>query len=97
MIARRIDRQPHSDSYRALALYIADAQKDGEKVLARWTTGGLADDYMTAIIEAEATQALNTRSAKAKTYHLQGHGHLHSAFRRCGSGYRISNTFQRLG
>ena len=70
MIARRIDRQAHNDSYRALALYIADAQKDGEKVLTRWTTGGQADDYLIAIVEVEATQALNTRAVGAKTYHL---------------------------
>jgi len=70
MIARRIDRQVRNDSYRDLALYIADAKQAGEKVLARWVAGGQADDYLTAIVEAEAIQALNTRSTKAKTYHL---------------------------
>jgi len=70
MIARRIDRQVHNDSYRDLALYIADARQKGEKVLTRWVAGGQADDYLTGIVEAEAIQALNTRSTKAKTYHL---------------------------
>ena len=70
MIARRIDRQVRNDSYRDLAIYIADAKQAGEKVLASWVAGGLADDYLTAIVEAEAIQALNTRSTKAKTYHL---------------------------
>jgi hypothetical protein len=70
MIARRIDRKAHNDNYRALALYIADAGHGGEKALMSWCAGGLDDQYRSAIVETEATQALNTRSAKTKTYHL---------------------------
>ena len=43
----------------------------GEKCLLTWTEGcWLEDDYERAIKEVVATQELNTRSKKEKTYHL---------------------------
>ena len=69
MIAKRIDRQTAHDSYRALALYVAAAE-EGEKSLVSWVSGCLDDDYQSGIHEVEATHALNTTSAKPKTYHL---------------------------
>ncbi len=73
MIAKRIDRKPGNDNYRALALYVADAKSKSqpeEKSLLSWQAGCLADNYHIGIIEVEATQSLNTRTKKEKTYHL---------------------------
>lgn len=84
MISKRIDRKPENDNYGNLADYVRDARHAhdrvasyiedalhaGEKVLFSWHAGCLADDYNMAIKEVEATQALNTRSKKEKTYHL---------------------------
>lgn len=86
MISKRIDRKPENDNYGALANYVRDAKHtyghgqladyiddkfhDGEKVLYSWHTGCLSDDYDLALKEVQATQALNTRSKKEKTYHL---------------------------
>ena len=71
MIAKHIHCQPEHDQYGRLARYIADAGHDGEKCLASWCAGCVTDDdYELAIVEAQAAQALNTRSAKEKTYHL---------------------------
>ncbi len=73
MIAKRIDRKPGNDNYRALALYVADAKSKSqpeEKSLISWQAGCLADNYHIGIIEVEATQSLNTRTKKEKTYHL---------------------------
>ena len=71
MIAKHIHCQPEHDQYGTLARYIAAAGHDGEKCLANWCAGCAAeDDYGLAILEAEAVQALNTRSTKEKTYHL---------------------------
>ncbi len=73
MIAKRIDRKPGNDNYRALALYVADAKSKNqpeEKSLLSWQAGCLADNYHIGIIEVEATQSLNTRTKKEKTYHL---------------------------
>ncbi len=73
MIAKRIDRKPGNDNYRALALYVAAAKSKSqpeEKSLFSWHVGCLADDYQLGIIEALATQNLNTRTKKEKTYHL---------------------------
>ncbi len=55
-----------------LANYIADAGHGGEKALMSWCAGCWSDDdeYQLAIHEVEAVQAMNTRSAKEKTYHL---------------------------
>ncbi len=59
-----------NDNIRRLGNYIADASHEGEKCLESWATGCLAPDYQSSILEIEATQALNTRSKKEKTYHL---------------------------
>ena len=71
MISKHVGYDAAHDNYGALARYIADANLDGEKCLASWCAGCAADDdYDLAIIEAQAVQALNTRSRKEKTYHL---------------------------
>ena len=73
MIPKHIERKPGNDNYRALALYAADAKsrgETGEKTLMSWHEGCMAEDYHTGLIEVEATQAMNTRTTKEKTYHL---------------------------
>jgi hypothetical protein len=73
MIAKHIPRQPGNDNFRALALYAADARigrEKGEKTLMRWHAGCMAETYLDAMMEVEATQAMNTRTKKEKTYHL---------------------------
>lgn len=73
MIPHHIKHKPGNDNYRALALYAADARSNGdtgEKTLMSWQEGCLADNYLMGLIEVEATQAMNTRTAKEKTYHL---------------------------
>ena len=86
MISKRIDRKPENDNYGALANYVRDAKHTyghgqladyigdtlhgGEKVLYSWHAGCLSDDYDLALREVQATQTLNTRSRKEKTYHL---------------------------
>lgn len=71
MISKHVGYDAAHDNYGTLARYIADAGHDGEKCLASWCAGCAADDdYDLAIIEAQAVQALNTRSQKEKTYHL---------------------------
>ena len=72
MISRHSKRSPENDDYRRLARYIADASHDGEKCLLHWCAGCWSgdDEYELAISEVEATQALNTRVTKEKTYHL---------------------------
>ena len=71
MISKHVPYEAAHGNYGALARYIADAGHEGEKCLASWCAGCEAgDDYELAIIEAQAAQALNTRSLKEKTYHL---------------------------
>ena len=72
MISRHIPILPGNDDYRRLANYIADASHKGEKALMGWCVGCWSgdDEYQLAIHEVEAVQAMNTRSAKEKTYHL---------------------------
>ncbi|WP_084312948.1 TraI/MobA(P) family conjugative relaxase [Desulfobulbus elongatus] len=70
MIAKRIDAKPGNDNIQALGNYIADASHEGEKILFAWHAGCAAETYKLALIEIAATQALNTRSTKSKTYHL---------------------------
>ncbi len=72
MISTRIPmNDPKSDNYARLAKYIADTKNKGEKCLMTWTAGCWAgQDYDLAIEEVVATQDLNTRSQKEKTYHL---------------------------
>ncbi|NLZ17596.1 MAG: relaxase/mobilization nuclease domain-containing protein [Desulfobulbaceae bacterium] len=76
MIAKRIDagkdaqgRKRHHD-YRQLGNYIRDASHEGEKCLMAWHEGCWAPDYDLALVEIEATQAMNTRAKSDKTYHL---------------------------
>lgn len=70
MIAKRIDREPKNDNYYDLAMYVADARNKGEKLLFKWQSGCLSDEFEEALIEIGATQSLNKRSQKEKTYHL---------------------------
>ena len=71
MISKHVAYEAAHDDYGALARYIFDAGHDGEKCLASWCAGcATDDDYELAIVEAQAAQALNTRSQKEKTYHL---------------------------
>ena len=71
MISKHVAYKAVHDDYGALARYIADAGHDGEKCLASWCAGCVTeDDYGLAIVEAQAAQAMNTRSQKEKTYHL---------------------------
>lgn len=54
-----------------LADYIADKTGAGEKCLMTWAAGcDAGQDYDLAIDEIRATQAMNTRSTKEKSYHL---------------------------
>ena len=71
MISKHVHYEAAHDNYGALARYIADAGHEGEKCLVSWSSGCAAeDDYELAILEAQATQSMNTRSQKEKTYHL---------------------------
>ena len=71
MISKRIGIAARNDNYARLANYIADAGHRGEKALHSWCAGCFGgEDYAEGIAEAEDTQAMNTRTAKAKTYHL---------------------------
>lgn len=71
MISKVVSRKPENDHYRALAQYIADTRNEGEKVLLSWCAGCMAgEDYELSILEVEATQTMNTRSKKEKTYHM---------------------------
>ncbi|MDR1083332.1 MAG: relaxase/mobilization nuclease domain-containing protein [Deltaproteobacteria bacterium] len=76
MIAKIIERKAANDNYKALANYINDAksrkpdEESGEKVLVSWHEGCNFDEYDLAVKEAEAVQAMNTRSKRAKTFHL---------------------------
>ena len=71
MISKHVSCKARNDDYGRLAKYIADAGHKGEKCLASWSAGCWSgDEYGLGILEAEAVQGLNTRSAKEKTYHL---------------------------
>ncbi|GAB7081913.1 TraI/MobA(P) family conjugative relaxase [Megalodesulfovibrio paquesii] len=73
MISRRITCKPGNDNYRRLANYIAGAgsHPEQDKVLFCWAEGCWAgDDYEWGIHEVVATQDMNLRSQKEKTYHL---------------------------
>ncbi len=76
MIAKRIDAGKDSQGnnrhhrYNDLGNYIRDAGHEGEKCLMAWHEGCLAPDYDLALVEIEATQAMNTRCKNDKTYHL---------------------------
>lgn len=76
MIAKRIDAGKDSQGnkrhhhFGKLGNYIRDASHDGEKCLIFWHEGCLAPDYDLALVEIEATQAMNSRCKNDKTYHL---------------------------
>ena len=71
MISTRVHCEPKNDSIKRLGLYIAAANHKGEKLFEKWTAGCYAgQDYNLAIDEIKATQNLNTRTTKEKTYHL---------------------------
>jgi hypothetical protein len=84
MISKRISTKVKNDNYRRLAEYVRNAKADyaqlskyiedktnvGEKVLYAWHQGCMADEYDLAIKEVQATQKMNWRSQKEKTYHL---------------------------
>jgi hypothetical protein len=70
MIAKRIEIRPQNDKYGQLGKYIADANHAGEKLLVAWHAGCLSETYETALLEIQATQAMNTRCKGEKTYHL---------------------------
>lgn len=70
MIAKRIEVQPQNDKYGQLGKYIADANHAGEKLLVAWHAGCQSETYETAMLEIQATQAMNTRYKGEKTYHL---------------------------
>lgn len=71
MISKKITREPENDCYRALALYVsAVGSHEREKLLLRWHAGFISDDFTLTLHEAEATQAMNTRTTREKTYHL---------------------------
>ena len=68
MIGKHVSCKPENDGYGRLARYIADAGHDGEKCLVSWSAGCWSgDDYDLGILEAEAVQDLNTRSACGHT------------------------------
>jgi hypothetical protein len=71
MISKRVHCEPQNDSIRRLGLYIAGASHEGEKLFEKWTAGCYAgQDYDLAMDEIKATQGLNNRTTKEKTYHL---------------------------
>lgn len=70
MIAKRIKAKPQNDNYGQLGKYIADASHEGEKLLVAWHAGCQSETYETALMEIQATQAMNTRCKGEKTYHL---------------------------
>lgn len=65
-----MDARPTQREHGRTAAYIADTNHQGEKVLHLWHAGCLADSYELAIKEVEATQDLNRRTRREKTYHL---------------------------
>jgi Relaxase/Mobilisation nuclease domain. len=70
MISKRIHCEPQNDNIKRLGLYI-NAGHEGEKLYAKWTAGCYAgQDYDLAIDEIKATQGMNTRTKKEKTYHM---------------------------
>lgn len=70
MISKSIPRKAENDNYQAIARYVGAADHEDEKLLHRWHAGCQSDDYSDAIKEVCATQDMNTRTTKEKTYHL---------------------------
>ncbi len=73
MISKCVERRS-KDNFSRLAEYLAAAKEVGEKLDDLWIVGSNAgtskEDLDLAIIEIEATQALNVRAKSDKTYHL---------------------------
>ena len=70
MISKRIQCEPQNDNIKRLGAYIG-AGHEREKLFAKWPAGCYAgQDYDLAIDEIKATQAMNTRTKKEKTYHM---------------------------
>ncbi|WP_020592832.1 TraI/MobA(P) family conjugative relaxase [Kiloniella laminariae] len=73
MISKRVERRSQ-DNFGRLAEYLAAAKEKGEKLDDLWIVGSDAgttiEDLDLAIMDIEATQALNTRAKTDKTYHL---------------------------
>ena len=73
MISKKIPRDDPG-RYKNLALYIADAREEGEKLEAFWmlncNAGETIEDLDVAIHEIEMTQAQSYRVKGSKTYHL---------------------------
>ena len=71
MISKRVHCEPQNDNIKRLGSYIAAANHEGEKLFEKWAAGCYAgQDYDLAADEIKATQKLNTRTTKEKTYHL---------------------------
>lgn len=70
MISKNIECKPENDNYQALAKYVGAANQEAEKLLHRWHVGCQCDDFANAITEVCATQDMNTRTTREKTYHL---------------------------
>ena len=74
MISRHIPIEPENDNYGRLARYIArigEYAEDKEKPSLVWCAGCVGgDDYAEGIAEVQDVQALNTRVASNKSYHL---------------------------
>lgn len=74
MISRHIPIEPENDNHGRLARYIArigEYAEDKEKPSLVWCAGCVGgDDYAEGIAEVQDVQALNTRVASNKSYHL---------------------------
>ena len=71
MIAKRIrTAKGKSHNMRNLGNYVRDAGHGGEKCLMSWFAGCDAPDYDSALMEIEATQAMNLRCRSNRAYHL---------------------------
>lgn len=71
MIAKRSPTPAgKGSSFSRLTSYITDEKTGGEKVGFTNITNCMSDDIDLAVMEVEATQAMNTRAKSDKTYHL---------------------------
>lgn len=70
MIAKKVSRASEKSSFKKLADYILDTKNKGQKVAGSWLVNCLAPNHSLAVKEIAATQSLNSRTTKDKTYHL---------------------------
>lgn len=71
MIAKKVARKSQTKkSFSGLAGYILDSKRQGHKLADSWLVNCLAPTHSLALKEIEATQSLNSRTKKDKTYHL---------------------------